>query len=193
MQKLDFQAAAAKLEGSRDTGAQLFCTLLRSVGVDTRLVCSLQPLPFTATVRVTEPPRLTSASVLADPASKTASSADDSGVDVEVGVSPGTSEAIESSGGRHSRFTSSLPSRLGLSSQSNNIDLSTLNSRRIVKSMQALPAFYRSKTKHRRISSKTHQRIPFSSVLGGSLRRGSSKVDPHRSSSHKHHFKTFQT
>jgi len=46
MQKADFQDAARRREGSRDVGAQLFCALLRSVGVDARLTCSLQPLPF---------------------------------------------------------------------------------------------------------------------------------------------------
>ena len=48
MQKVDFRDAAKKREGSRDVGAQLFCALLRSVGVDARLTCSLQPLPFHA-------------------------------------------------------------------------------------------------------------------------------------------------
>ncbi|CAG8551914.1 5862_t:CDS:10 [Paraglomus occultum] len=33
--------------GSRDTSAQLFTTILRSLGLDARLVCSLQPLSFT--------------------------------------------------------------------------------------------------------------------------------------------------
>ncbi|KAH7175652.1 hypothetical protein EDB81DRAFT_15456 [Dactylonectria macrodidyma] len=40
----DFREAAKKLQGSRDIGAQLYCALLRSVGVQARLVCSLQPL-----------------------------------------------------------------------------------------------------------------------------------------------------
>lgn len=44
----DFCAATAALEGSRDTGAQLFCAMLRAAGVDVRLVCSLQLLPFAA-------------------------------------------------------------------------------------------------------------------------------------------------
>ena len=43
----DFINAAKTIEGSQDLGNQLFCALLRSVGVDARLVCSLQPLPFT--------------------------------------------------------------------------------------------------------------------------------------------------
>ena len=42
----DFRRQAETLQGSRDFGAQLFCALLRSVAVEARLVCSLQPLPF---------------------------------------------------------------------------------------------------------------------------------------------------
>lgn len=44
MDREDFREAAKKLQGSRDVGAQLYCALLRSVGVRARLVCSLQPL-----------------------------------------------------------------------------------------------------------------------------------------------------
>src|SRR5271156_2372516 len=44
---LDALMNAAKTKsGSRDMGAWLFTALLRSVGVQTRLVCSLQPLQF---------------------------------------------------------------------------------------------------------------------------------------------------
>ncbi|KAL7810022.1 hypothetical protein V8C44DRAFT_123326 [Trichoderma aethiopicum] len=46
LDKSDFREAAKKLQGSRDVGAQLYCALLRSVGVRARLVCSLQPLSF---------------------------------------------------------------------------------------------------------------------------------------------------
>ncbi|KAI9840453.1 MAG: hypothetical protein M1837_001609 [Sclerophora amabilis] len=46
LDKTDFRKLALKPEISRDVGSQLFCSLLRSVGVNTRLVCSLQPLPF---------------------------------------------------------------------------------------------------------------------------------------------------
>ncbi|KAH7057019.1 hypothetical protein B0J12DRAFT_401229 [Macrophomina phaseolina] len=42
----DFRKAAIAFEGSADTGAMLFCAFLRAVGVEARLVCSLQPLPF---------------------------------------------------------------------------------------------------------------------------------------------------
>lgn len=44
--KPDFIDASEDLMGSRDLGAQLFCALLRSLGVTARLICSLQPLPF---------------------------------------------------------------------------------------------------------------------------------------------------
>lgn len=46
LDRQDMRDAAARLEGSRDVGAQLYCALLRSVGVRARLVCSLQPLTF---------------------------------------------------------------------------------------------------------------------------------------------------
>jgi xeroderma pigmentosum group C-complementing protein len=48
MTKADFFAASKLRTGSRDLGAQLFCALLRSVGVTCRLVCSLQPLPLSS-------------------------------------------------------------------------------------------------------------------------------------------------
>jgi len=46
--RVEFRHAAKSLEGSADLGAQLLCCLLRSVGVETRLVCSLQPLPLSS-------------------------------------------------------------------------------------------------------------------------------------------------
>lgn len=51
----DFRDAARTKCGSRDLGAQLFCALLRSVAVETRLVCSLQPLPFSGVAKGTTP------------------------------------------------------------------------------------------------------------------------------------------
>ncbi|KAG9231193.1 hypothetical protein BJ875DRAFT_127697 [Amylocarpus encephaloides] len=47
-EKAGFQATAKAFNGSRDLAAQLYCALLRSTGLDVRLVCSLQPLSFTA-------------------------------------------------------------------------------------------------------------------------------------------------
>ncbi|RMY70138.1 hypothetical protein D0862_14783 [Hortaea werneckii] len=46
MDRSDFVRASKRLKGSQDTGNQLFCALLRAAGVDARIVCSLQPLPF---------------------------------------------------------------------------------------------------------------------------------------------------
>lgn len=49
MEISDFRKAAVAFEGSADTGAMLFCAFLRAAGIEARLVCSLQPLPFAAT------------------------------------------------------------------------------------------------------------------------------------------------
>ena len=53
----DFHEIAKKMQASRDIGAQLFCAMLRSAGVEARLVCSLQPLPFGASAVRTTPQR----------------------------------------------------------------------------------------------------------------------------------------
>ena len=42
----EFLTAANDLKGSRDFGAQLFTALLRALGLEARLVFSLQPLGF---------------------------------------------------------------------------------------------------------------------------------------------------
>lgn len=51
----DFKKQARRLAGSHDFGAQLFCALLRSAAVEARLVCSLQPLPFSGTTKDMSP------------------------------------------------------------------------------------------------------------------------------------------
>lgn len=51
----DFRKAASKLEGSQDVGAQLFCALIRGIGLEARLVCSLQPLPFSSAAQPNTP------------------------------------------------------------------------------------------------------------------------------------------
>ncbi|KAF7593494.1 hypothetical protein BBP40_011405 [Aspergillus hancockii] len=55
LSKEDFEKQARTLQGSRDFGAQLFCALLRSAAVEARLVCSLQPLPFSGTTKQMTP------------------------------------------------------------------------------------------------------------------------------------------
>ncbi|KAI9800906.1 MAG: hypothetical protein M1833_003043 [Piccolia ochrophora] len=59
MEKSDFRRAANDLEGSRDVGSQLYCALLRSVGVEARLVSSLQLLPFASTASKGSTPKKT--------------------------------------------------------------------------------------------------------------------------------------
>lgn len=68
----EFRSAAERMEGSRDTGAQLFTALLRALDIEARLVASLQPLGFGWTKAETHTPK-----------SKTESS------------EPGTAEATE--------------------------------------------------------------------------------------------------
>lgn len=51
LSKEDFISQAKMMQGSRDFGAQLFCALLRSAAIESRLVCSLQVLPFSGTVK----------------------------------------------------------------------------------------------------------------------------------------------
>lgn len=45
----EFREVAKKCEGSRDVGAQLFTALLRGLGIEARLIASLQPAGFGAT------------------------------------------------------------------------------------------------------------------------------------------------
>ncbi|KAI4710928.1 hypothetical protein J4E89_004518 [Alternaria sp. Ai002NY15] len=74
MDKDEFRTAAHTLQGSQDVGTQLFCALLRGIGIEVRLVCSLQPLPFaSAAERAT--PQKTSAqknTIVVDPYNKPA-------------------------------------------------------------------------------------------------------------------------
>ena len=55
MDVTEFREKAQFCEGSADYGAQLFCSLLRALGVETRLACSLQVLPFTSAASVQTP------------------------------------------------------------------------------------------------------------------------------------------
>lgn len=78
----DFVAAAKNMEGSQDMGNQLFCAMLRSAGVDARVVCSLQVLPFTSVPKGSTPQKPVKERILAiapdTDLSKTDSSADES-------------------------------------------------------------------------------------------------------------------
>lgn len=117
MQKFDFRHAATNFEASRDTGAQLFCALLRSAGVEARLVCSLQPLPFTATVKTKTSQILTPKMAIANSDGRTALASDESDIDRKGKESREISNSIGSIGGR-SRFSLGPPQRLGILNQS---------------------------------------------------------------------------
>lgn len=58
MDRSDFITAAQNLEGTQDLGNQLFCSMLRSAGVDARIVCSLQVLPYASGAKPPTPKKL---------------------------------------------------------------------------------------------------------------------------------------
>ncbi|KAH5433832.1 hypothetical protein HBI44_034090 [Parastagonospora nodorum] len=72
MDKDDFRRTAHTLQGSQDVGTQLFCALLRAIGVEARLVCSLQPLPFASSAQPSTPQKTTSQknTIVLDPYNK---------------------------------------------------------------------------------------------------------------------------
>ncbi|MCJ1385812.1 hypothetical protein MMC17_008936 [Xylographa soralifera] len=116
--KSDFRVAATKLQASRDVGAQLFCSLLRSTGTEARLVCSLQPLPFTATLKGTTPvkpkPAFTVSYVDTRIGISDEESAADGGSDTSIRTAGSTS-----TNGTVSRIKSRLATRLGRTQPSN--------------------------------------------------------------------------
>ena len=106
MRKSDFQAIAAKLEASRDVGAQLFCALLRSAGVEARLICSLQVLPFTSTAKSTTPMKLKPAYTASYADTRHAISDEDSSADA------GSDTSIRTAGSSSMNDVSHIRSRL---------------------------------------------------------------------------------
>ncbi|KAF1845523.1 Rad4-domain-containing protein [Cucurbitaria berberidis CBS 394.84] len=74
MDKDDFRNAAHTLHGSQDVGTQLFCALLRGIGIEARLVCSLQPLPFASAAERATPqkPSASKTTIVVDPYNKPA-------------------------------------------------------------------------------------------------------------------------
>lgn len=75
MDKDEFRSAAFTLQGSQDIGTQLFCALLRGIGIEVRLVCSLQPLPFASAAERATPqkPGTHKNTIVIDPYNKPAS------------------------------------------------------------------------------------------------------------------------
>lgn len=121
MQKADFRDAAAKREGSRDVGAQLFCAMLRSAGVDARLACSLQALPFRAYTK-TKPMQSKDSMAIEKYYNERGQHREQSVMklsDAHYDGLNGATEAIGSVGGR-SRFTSNLSIDIAQGSGSTN-------------------------------------------------------------------------
>ena len=112
MQMYDFRAAATKLQASRDTGAQLFCTMLRSTGIEARLVCSLQPLPFTATIKGTTPMKPKAALTVSYVDTRIGISDEEGSADTGSDTSVRTVGST-STNGAVSRIRSRLATRLG--------------------------------------------------------------------------------
>lgn len=98
----DFRDAATKLKASRDVGAQLFCALLRSIGVHARLVCSLQLLPFQPAPKVTMSQVRRPTRQALDPASRQTTQLRDSECDTNSD-GPGPTVKSRGPGGEHSR------------------------------------------------------------------------------------------
>lgn len=63
----EFRVLAQELRGSRDVGAQLFTALLRSIGLDARLVANLQPIGFGWTKAEEADPEKEDPSTVIDP------------------------------------------------------------------------------------------------------------------------------
>lgn len=72
MDKDDFRKTAHTLQGSQDVGTQLFCALLRGIGFEARLVCSLQPLPFASSAQPSTPQKFNAnqTTIVMDPYNK---------------------------------------------------------------------------------------------------------------------------
>ncbi|CAD6563580.1 MAG: hypothetical protein ASARMPRED_000069 [Alectoria sarmentosa] len=108
MQKTDFLAAAGKLKGSRDVGAQLFCAMLRAASVDARLVCSLLPLPFQSAQKLALPQVMHNASRLPRRRSREATLEPDSEADAgSDGPAIGEGKVISSRAEIRSRLEAS--------------------------------------------------------------------------------------
>ena len=103
------------MTASRDVGAQLFCAMLRSVGVETRLVCSLQLLPISNAAKNIAVPKPKPALTVTYPETR-------SGISRHSGGDPSDTPAQTEQSDKKSHTTnvtrSKIISRLGRSSTS---------------------------------------------------------------------------
>ncbi|MCJ1284560.1 hypothetical protein MMC26_003893 [Xylographa opegraphella] len=100
-----FRDCARRCEGSRDVGAQLFTALIRGLGIEARLVTSLQPIGFGW--NKSEEANLKKKKSLKTLQSSTIDHGDDSAIEVEPSTHElGNPETAKGGGGPDSMFTS---------------------------------------------------------------------------------------
>ena len=112
MNKSDFRELARRRQGSRDVGQQLFCAMLRSAGLDARLVSSLQPLPFTANAAGPTYQRPERSYIIAEEESEPYTNSDE--IPADRGINVSFSHITSNSNCRDAfRVRSKLAARLG--------------------------------------------------------------------------------
>lgn len=165
IEKSDFCAAANKLEASRDVGAQIFCALLRSAGVETRLVCSLQPLPFNVTgIPATSSNKEPTISI--SRANALASASGDESHD-DAGESNSDSVRKPSESNKPRRILSGIQMRTTQTPEKGSSGYTGITP----PSMVFHGPFHSIRSDMPRSTHKTHQRIAISRILDRSLQR----------------------
>jgi xeroderma pigmentosum group C-complementing protein len=161
MQKSDFRDAATKLEASRDTGAQLFCALLRSIGVETRLVCSLQVLPLSVTAAPRTSQRQGPAFTVPQAERHSAINGDDSCEDERQDLSSAAPTRFGPLG-RRTMFTRGIQTRMNGTLHSSSVERRSITPPSIVSHIP----FPCTQSNISRNKHKPHQRIAVSHILG---------------------------
>ncbi|KIW18738.1 hypothetical protein PV08_03027 [Exophiala spinifera] len=109
----EFREVARRCEGSRDVGAQLFTALLRGIGIEARLVASLQPTGFGWTKAEQQLPRKPSKAAETDTDSSSYDSEPDDSVSLsEIAKPEMVIKASGSTPSRNQRGTTNRPINL---------------------------------------------------------------------------------
>ena len=97
----EFRAAARLREGSRDVAAQLFTSLLRGLGIDARLVASLQPVGFGWSKAEDAPPKKMKVEEFADDPNSNEPARKDSNEDASPHIKTASRKASVEGGTSH--------------------------------------------------------------------------------------------
>ena len=184
MQKHDFCAAASKLEGSRDIGIQLFCSMLRATGLDVRLVCSLQPLPFTATTRGSTPMKSRPTFTVTYPETRIGLGEEDSGQEGHSDVSTDGSLKLNSTRAR-------IMSRLGRPAANIAPPAPVIAPKAASQQDPTYPVIHRSN--FGRAQKEADPRIAISRLLGRSFQHSITKMVTRRPARDQENRQTIQT